>query len=422
MTRHSTSHLLIAALSVTTAVMTIVAVRASDARVTNIVQRARALPVTMSAPLAELSQIVTSDAEVLDLDVAFYQQRVNADRRGALDRVALATTLSTRSRATGSTSDMSRAESLARESIAISERRNGRAFELLASTLMSRHAFRDAHAVAARIDSLEPNTPSHLALLGEIELELGAYDSAAAHFRAVRYDGRQFTVGARLARWYEVSGRADIARDLMKRSIIGVDKRDDLPREQAAWFHYRLGELELRTGRLNAAQDAFEHALARNDGDIRALGGLARVAVARGEWRDAIGYGELATGVQLDPTTLGTLAQAYAALGDTAQSTRYASAMSISALTQPGSIHRAWGLHLLDHGTAAERAEVLRRARDEIRERGDVYGHDLLAWALFRAGQLNEAQREMRVAQSQRTEDMQLTAHARAIDSAIASR
>src|SRR6185295_13714076 len=107
---------------------------------------------------------------------------------------------------------------------------------------------REARAVALRADSLDADSPSHLALLGEIELELGNYDAAAAHFDSVHYDGRNFTTGARLARWYEVTGHIEKARQLLERAIVFVDRRDDLPREQVAWFHYRLGELELRAG------------------------------------------------------------------------------------------------------------------------------------------------------------------------------
>ena len=378
---------------------------------------------TTSSPASvALAAVAAQESDIRDRDIEFYTARAGRDRRSTLDRVALAGLLITRARDGGSQADLERAESLAREALAISEHRNGRAFELLATVLMARHAFRDAHEIALRADSLEPQTPSHLALLGEVELELGLYDAAAAHFQAVKYDGKQFTIGARLARWYEVTGNAAIARALLTRAAAAADRRDDLPREQVAWFHYRLGELERRTGRLNAAQAAFERALARHDGDIRALGGLARVAVARGNWRDAIAFGERATGAQLDPTTLGDVSQAYAALGDSAQSARFAVAMSVSALTQPGSIHRAWGLHLLDHGTPAERAEVLRRAQSEIGERRDVYGHDLLAWALHRAGRHAEAQLEMQRALSQRTEDVQLAAHARAIHGALAAR
>ena len=370
---------------------------------------------SVARPLTALSTAPYDESDVRDRDIEFYTRRVLEDPSGASDRFTLAGLLFTRSRNTGSTKDLDRSEKLIRESVAERTRRNYQAFELLASLLMARHEFREARAVALRADSLDPGTPSHLALLGEIELELGDYDVAAAHFKAVEFDGRNFTIGARIARWYEVTGHIGMARQFLKRAILAVDRRDDLPREQVAWFHYRLGELELRAGNVAAADSAFRGGLAQHPDDVRVLGGLARVAVARGAWQQAIDYGERATAIQLDPATLGTVSRAYAQLGDTAQAASYARAMSVSALKQPGVIHRAWGLFLLDHGTAQDRADVLRRARLELRVRKDVYGHDLMAWALYRNGQLGEARKEMTFALAQHTEDVMLAEHARAI-------
>ena len=387
------------------------------AALTTLLVQQHAARATRSAPVPFFAMPATlqSEVQIHDGDIAFYTKRVSEDRESALDRLTLAGLLFSRSRATGSTADIARAESLARESIGLRRQRNGPALEMLATILMSRHEFGQAREFAARADSLEPSTASHLSLLGEIELELGEYSSAAEHFRAVRLNGKQFTVTARLARWYELTGHADVARALLKHAIVDVNRRDDLPQEQAAWFHYRLGELELRTGHGEAADAAFRRALARNPDDVRALGGLARSALLRGDWKRVIEHGDRALAVQIDPTILGALSTASTALGDTAAALGYARAMSATALTQPGAIHRAWGLFLLDHGSRAEQAEVLRRARRELRERHDVYGHDLLAWALYRDGRIAEAREQMRAALAQGTEDVQLVAHANAL-------
>ncbi len=382
--------------------------------VRNAQRASRTIPSLASAPLAVIP--VAYDAStVRDADITFYAQRAAQDQTGAADRATLAALLFARARQTGSAADLDRAEQLARRSTALRSARNGQAHELLASILMARHAFRDARRVMQRADSLAPETPSHLALLGEIELELGEYAAAESHFKAIRFDGEQFTIGARLARWYELTGRVAIARQFLRRAISRVDKRDDLPREQAAWFHYRLGELELRVGQYAAADTAFRRSLEVNPQDVRALGGLTRVALARHQWNDAITYGSEATSVQLDPSTIGAMSLAFAALGDSAQASSFARAMAVSALKQPGAIHRGWGLFLLDHGTEADRREVLRRARRELVDRQDVYGHDLLAWALYMNGQLPEAQEHMTVALAQHTEDALLASHARAI-------
>ncbi len=359
--------------------------------------------------------ILYNESHIRDDDIVFYTRRTHEDPGSALDRAALAGLLFARSRNTGSASDLAKAEKLARQSIALRVERNGQTYELLASVLMARHAFREARVIAAQADSTEPDTPSHLALLGEIELELGAYDDAAAHFKAIHFDGQQFTIGARLARWYELTGHIDIARQFLVQAIHRVSRRDDLPREQVAWFHYRLGELELRAGQFNAADSAFQGALVVHEDDARALGGLARVALARGAWRRAVDLGERATAIQLDAGTLGTVSAAYSALGDSAQAASFGNAMTVSAREQPGTMHRAWGMFLLDHGSAAQRTMVLARARRDVLVRNDVYGQDVLAWAMYRNGLLDEARAMMIKAMSQHTQDLLFTTHARAI-------
>lgn len=366
-------------------------------------------------PLFALPATRLNEHEVRDRDIAFYAKRLEGDPESATDRYSLAGLLYSRSRNTGSATDLDRAEDLIRESIDERTQRNYQAFDLLASVLMTRHEFQKARDVALRVNALDPGMSAHLALLGEIELELGMYDEARAHFDSVNYDERNFTIGARIARWHELTGSIDHARGLLQRAIVNVDKRDDLARDQVAWFHYRLGDLELRAGNFSAADSAFRDGLRANPDDYRVLGGLARLELLRHQYRQAIQYGERATVTQFDPATLGTVSLAYAAIGDSAQAASYAHAMSVSALKQPGAIHRAWGLFLLDHGTAQDKKDVLVRARQELQTRKDVYGHDLMAWALYRNGRLPEARSEMRLALAQHTQDVALAEHARAI-------
>ena len=257
---------------------------------------------------------------------------------------------------------------------------------------------------------------SHTALLAEVELEVGDYTSAARHFAAVASDADKPSIAARLARWYEITGRLEKARALLRRSAARLATNHDVPREQLAWFHYRLGELHLRAGQLESADSAFQRALVVLPTDYRALGGLTRLSSARGDWRATVDYGSKAISVQLDPATLGTMSDAYAALGDTAQARSFADAMAVSALSQPGSIHRAWGLFLLDHDRDVPR--VLREARAEIRGRRDVYGYDLLAWALYKSHRIDEARKASTLALAQGTEDAILLYHAAMIAAA----
>ncbi|HEY7770439.1 tetratricopeptide repeat protein, partial [Longimicrobium sp.] len=83
---------------------------------------------------------------------------------------------------------------------------------------------------------------------------------------------------------------------------------------------------------------------------------------------------------------------------------------------QTAGFHREWGLFLLDHG--GDVAMVTERARAELAERRDVYGHDLMAWALFRAGRHGEARVQMKQALRLGTRDPLLFFHAGMIERA----
>ena len=368
---------------------------------------------------ASASDSLPAESEIRDRDIAFYEHRAAEDTLSASDRSQLAILYMDRARATGAFTDYQRAERLARRSIALRTEHNGQTFGLLAAALLARHDFTGALKVARMADSVDPGVPAHVALLGEIELETGDYAAANAHFSSIRLDRDQFTIAARVARWRELTGHADAARRLLHAAVAKVARRDDLPREQVSWFYYRLGELELRTGHLDSAEVSYRRGLAIFPADYRILGGLARLSAARGDWEHAVDFGNQAIAIQLDPATLGTISEAYGALGDTAQAAQYSRAMTASALKQPGPIHRAWGLFLLDHGNKADVKRVLAKTRIEMRDRRDVYGYDLLAWALHKRGRNAEARAAMNHALSQNTEDAQLFYHAGMIERAL---
>ena len=190
-----------------------------------------------------------------------------------------------------------------------------------------------------------------------------------------------------------------------------------MPREQVAWFDLRLGDLALRAGRLDQAERELEAGLAILPRDHRLLGTLARLYAVRHEWSRAIEAGELAVSQALDPATLGLLHDAWAAQGDTTRAGEYSRALAVAVLRQPGPYHRAWSLFLLDHDREVNR--VLANAEEELRTRQDVYGYDLVAWALHKAGRDREALEPIARALALGTRDAMLYYHAGLISRAL---
>lgn len=358
-----------------------------------------------------------SDASVRDKDIAFFERRLAEDPESAADRSRLARLLLARARESGNVLDMERAELLALESLKARESHNEGTYSILASARLAVHDFTGALTAAQRLVALNHESPTARALLGETLLEIGRYDEAATLFTSVEAHTSLLPVASRLARWYELTGRLPQARNVARYAAKRSRTDGGLSREQIAWFHLRAGDMALKGGALREADSLYALGLSVLPGDYRILAARARLAFLQGDWRGAIAAGEQSIAVQLDPGTLGVLADAWEASGDTSQSASYARAMTASALTQPGAIHRGWGLYLIDHGQRTD--EVLRRVRNELRTRKDVYGHDLLAWTLHARGDQAGAWRAMQRALAQGTQDAQLAYHASEIARAL---
>jgi tetratricopeptide (TPR) repeat protein len=361
-----------------------------------------------------------TEAEVVEMDIEFFEARVARDSLSARDFAELSRLSLQRARLGGSDGDFRRAESHARHSLRLRRGRNAAAFQVLAAALMGQHRFQEARSVAEGLLALDSSSISARALLGEIQLELGAYPEARRTFGMLYTVRNDLSVAARYARWEELRGRPEEARQLLREALDRISPRHSIPASHIAWFHWRLGDLALRHGHLREAERELRAGLVAMPEDHRLLEGLARLAAARGRWSEAIEYGERAIAKSLDPATLGFLYLAHAASGDSLEAEEYYRAMAVSVLGQRDTFHRLWGLLLLERGS--EVAAVLARAEREIAVRQDIYGWDLLAWALYRSGRLAEAHEKMQRALVLGTRDPTLYYHAGIIEAAMGRR
>ncbi len=350
------------------------------------------------------------EARIRDADIDFYLARAERDTASAGDRAQLAGLYLQRARATGSNDDLLRAEQAARASIALRTAHNGKAPMALTSALMGQHRFAEAHAVAAALLASDPARVAYRALVAEIAMELGRYDEAGKLYTGLTSSRTDLGVAPRLSRWAELHGRLDEAHALIVNARDSALSRAAMPTEQVAWFHLRVGDLAQRNGHLAEADREFRAGLEVAPDDYRLLGATARLAADRHDWPAAIEAGERAISISLDPITLGTVGEAYAAQGDSARAEEYFRTMEVAVSRQAGAFHRAWSLFLLDHDRRVP--EVLARVRAEIVERPDVYGYDLLGWALYKAGRPAEAMAAARQALALGSKDPLLLFHA----------
>ncbi|MGH7547995.1 MAG: tetratricopeptide repeat protein, partial [Gemmatimonadales bacterium] len=287
------------------------------------------------------------------------------------------------------------------------------------SSLLAQHRFPEALEAARRLNELAPAEPGARALLGEIQLELGDYDAARKTFAALASERRHLAVAPRLARWAEIQGHTAEAGHLLRRALTEAVPRRDLALEQVAWFYLRLGDFELRHGRLGEAEWVLRAGLEARPDDPRLLAARARLEALRQRWPQAIAYGERA-GAGADLATLALIGDGYAALGDSARAEAYYAAVERAAAERPEPFNRQWTQFRLEHGWRVP--ETLALLSAEIAVRRDVYGYDQLAWALHLAGEDAAAREAMTQALRMGTRDAVLFFHAGMIERALGNR
>jgi len=366
-------------------------------------------PATNGVPTASV-------AGIRELDIGFFERRVREDPSGAIDLVRLGGLYLERFRAEGNEADLVAGETAARRSLANRAMRNPGALQLLTAALLGQHRFPEAKAEAQRLVAQDPDDAVARASLGEIELELGEYLAADSIFHRLTPQRYKLALAPRYARWLELRGRVGEARRLLERARAETERHSPAAVEQLAWFDLRLGELALRFGATTESRRRLDHGLALVPDQWRLLAARARLALATGDLADAIALGDSSLTRHLDPATLALVGDAWRGRGDSTQAEQYYRALEAAAQGPRGGFHRAWYLALLDHDRRV--SEVLAAVTRDLETRRDVYGYDLLAWALFKSHRIPEAQAAMRSALAWGTEDPLLHNHARAIEAA----
>lgn len=283
--------------------------------------------------------------------------------------------------------------------------------QLHATILFAVHDFVGARAEAQAILADAPDQLQAMATLGDASLELGDMRVARDSYLALDRQVPSAPVWSRLSHLAFIDGDTDRAIGLVERAIDAMV--DEPASETTAFYHFQLGELYRARGDNEGAAAAYQRALDDLPEYVPATAGLARVYEAQGRRDDAIALLKRATDQIPQPEMVSALGDLYALAGDSV-----AAEQAYGLVERIGAVARATGavynrqlvIFAADHDRGL--ADAVALARAELTVRKDVYGHDALAWVLFKSGELSEAAIEADASLALGTHDPRIAYHA----------
>jgi tetratricopeptide (TPR) repeat protein len=355
--------------------------------------------------------------EQLDKSIGIWTGNLRRDAKDFIAATNLAILYNARGRLTANIDDYGRALEAAKAAVAAAPKDpGGRLAET--TVLLAIHDFGGALSLGSEIYREDPAQLGALAATGDAQQELGDYDAARATFQKLAGLTAGAAIDARLGRFAYLTGDAATGLRLASRARDEGTSAEAVADDPGSgvYYHYQLGEMARLTGDATLAVGEYEAALSLRPTDLGSLIGLAKVQAFEGRPTDAVATLRRATAIAPQPEALALLGDLLASSGDAAGAARqYATIRQISRLSAlSGSVYDRLLLQFeLDHGGATD--DLLARARAALAERQDAYGHDVVAWALYRLGRFDEAATEAAAAQSAGIVDARIMFHAGAI-------
>jgi tetratricopeptide (TPR) repeat protein len=356
-------------------------------------------------------EATSGSLERIDRSIGTWNANLAANAKDFLAATNLGILYHARGRLTGDVADYARGKEALDRALAIAPT-HAPARATHAVVLAALHDFEGALTEAEDLYADDPSQAQALATIGDASLELGRYDRARAALDELAIIAPGAPVTARLARLAYLEGRTADAVDMAERAVAESHAAGDQG-PALGWYLYLAGTVARWTGDLATAGERYAAAAAVWPGSHLVLAGQARLAVAAGRVDEAIELFERSTAIVPAPENVAALGDLYRLTGRAAEAeVQFATVRAIGTLAAASGpvFDRTITLFELDHG--GNPAAALARAEEQLRSRGDVFGHDLHAWALFANGRLAEAETAAGRARALGTRDALLDYHA----------
>ena len=344
------------------------------------------MPPPVSVALSQPAEDVPMPGAEARAQVAGFIERVAADPTDTDALLGLGFAAYQLARETADPAEYARADEAFAQALA-ADPTNVDALIGLGTIALARHDFERALELGLQAQALAPRSARVLGVVGDAQVELGRYDEALATVQAMVDLRPDLGSYARVSYQRELHGHLEGAITAMEDAVHAGGPAV----ENTEYLRVVLGNLWFTAGDLDRAAGAYAASLERSPGYVFALAGEARVAAARGDLDGAISLWQQAADRVPLPEFLIGLGETQEAAGRTADAeATYGLVRDIQGLFAANGVRTDLELALFeaDHGDAAHAVELGRIAYADT---PNVKAADALGWALFGAGQLDEA-------------------------------
>ncbi|HBZ72033.1 MAG TPA: hypothetical protein DEP35_20810, partial [Deltaproteobacteria bacterium] len=269
--------------------------------------------------------------------------------------------------------------------------------------LDSLHRFKEAEAVARELVRVRGLSFDY-GLLGDSLMEQGKLAAAVDAYQRMIDQKPTPEAYSRAAHMRWLKGDLSGAIELMEMAARAGDPDDA---ESSAWARVKLASYQLQAGDLNRASQTVEAAMALQPGYPPALLAQGRLLLGQGKAKESLDPLRRAAERVPLPEYQWALIEALRAADRSADADAVQARLFLrGAVNDP----RTFALYLAT--TKKDVPAALHLATEELSTRADVFTFDILAWAQAAAGNVPEAQRQMRHALAEGTQDARLFFHA----------
>ena len=355
---------------------------------------------------------VANDQEMANTDsrVSTLQERLKQNPNDQPAYVQLGAAYLQKARETGDPTYYTQAEGVLQRALELKPQ------DLLALVQMgaldlSRHQFHEALSLGQQAQALNSTIPIIYGVIGDAQTELGMYDQALQTVQTMVDMRPDLSSYSRASYVRELHGDVAGAIEAMQRAVPAGGPNA----ENTNWTRVQLGNLYFNSGRLADAETQYGEALASYPGYVHAIAGLARIHAARREYDEAIKlYTDVVNRFPL-PEYVIALGDVYEAAGrrpEAQQQFKLVRAIERLYIANGVDTDLETALFEADHHQDQDMNEILARAKRALAKRPTLYANDVMAWALYQAGQYSEAYDFSRQALQLGTRDALLLFHA----------